>query len=505
MRRLLLVCAILFLCIVTLGAQITGQQRVKLTGTVLNGVTGEPVRGALVNVQGSDAKSTLSGPDGHFELDVLPGGFLSVIATRPGYAPPYPVQMQKVGSSPDPVVVKLNPLSRISGRITDREGEPIDGAQVQCMHQQLMSGRKQWQQANGATTDEDGRFLIEDLLPGTYILHTRPYQLYRTLQRKSEASRYIYAATFYPDAPSREMAQQIELAPGQEIRVDMELHSIRAARVSVATVPRDPNVVGSLTSGDDNLGEGMAQANTEGVLTFNAVPPGSWKVVVNGAFSGARRGNSDQMVYGEMPVDVGTTDIDNLTLPLSRPVDIPVSISGVGSPQAFVQLFNQNRPMGASNIDQSGELKIHSVLPGTYRVVARSNGTGCITSVTSGSQDLLREKLVVTPGSSVPPLQIVEGDNCPQLTITPNAKTNTSIIVTSTLQGFEPLQLFAGNNGSATVTLSPGEYQIYAFDDVSNLEYANPDAMRDFKSQTITLEPGQKTSLQVEVNERHAQ
>ena len=480
MRRLLLVCATVCLCAATLSAQAQNQNqtKVKLTGTVVNAVTNEPVRGAMINVQGTDAKSAMTGSDGHFEfeLDVPSGAYLSVMATRPGFAPTNPIQSVRIGSSIEPLVIKLTPTARIAGRVTDREGEPIDGVQIQCLHEQLLNGRKQWQQANGASTDENGHFLIEDLWPGTYILFTRPYTLYRTLQHTSEASRYIYPFTYYPDATSRDMAQRIELAAGQEMKVDMELHSVRASRVIVATEPRSPSVMGNLTSDFDDGGQGVTMADPSGVLTFGAVPPGSWKIVVNTAAIRRPGGNNDN-IYGELNVDVGTTDIDHLTLPLNKPADIPVVVSGAAIPQVFVQLFSKNGPVNSSMNNQNGGLEIHSVIPGSYRVVARPNGSGCITSITSGSQDLLRDQLVVSPGGTVPPIQVVESDNCPQLSITPTTKEQANLIVTSSLPGFEPMQLFSFNGNSPSINLSPGEYQVYAFDNVSNLEYANPDAM----------------------------
>jgi hypothetical protein len=60
-------------------------------------------------------------------------------------------------------------------------------------------------------------------------------------------------------------------------------------------------------------------------------------------------------------------------------------------------------------------------------------------------------------------------------------------------------------SGFTIAGLNEGDYRMYAFDDGSNLEYANPDALRQFKNHTIHLEAGQKSSVQLEINERHVQ
>jgi hypothetical protein len=115
----------------------------------------------------------------------------------------------------------------------------------------------------------------------------------------------------------------------------------------------------------------------------------------------------------------------------------------------------------------------------------------------------LQEELVVGGASSKPPIQIIKGNNCASLTITAKAKTPASVIVTSNSKTFEPFVFGASEQGYTMTGLHEGEYKIYALDDITDLEYANPDAMRNFKSQTVTLDAGQKLSVQMEVEERH--
>src|SRR5689334_22474340 len=59
-----------------------------LRGIVVNGATGEPVPRALVRLNMSPPKMTLSGPDGRFQFDSLPQAGAIVFAQKPGFYSP---------------------------------------------------------------------------------------------------------------------------------------------------------------------------------------------------------------------------------------------------------------------------------------------------------------------------------------------------------------------------------------------------------------------------------
>jgi hypothetical protein len=427
-------------------------------------------------------------------LDGLNGGLVTLSVRRPGFA-----QLQqnvKLGANLDAVRLELIPLSRISGRILDGEGEPIEGILVQCIAQQIVGGRKQWAFHGGAFSDEGGGYEIEDLPPGTYILLTRQKELYIT-QPKSEAARYVFPSGYYPNAPSRDLAQHLDLAPGVGMRADITLHEVRGTRVSVTMVPAVEGVTASIGQEDDQFGASNSAAGKSGEVIFPAVPPGSWKIV-------GRTQGSKENLYGELVVGVGSADIENLKLPLGKLADIPVSVTGEGQPKFLLQLFSKAGVTSGSTLEVNGEMKIPAVQPGTYRVTVQStNGDSCVTSMMSGSQDLLHDSLVVSAGAPAAPIQITASSNCAQITV--STKGQSMVLVTSSNPTFEPQQVPVRGDSVALKDLADGDYRVYAFDDVSNLEYANPEAMRDFKGEDVHLEAGQKASVQLEVNVRMGQ
>src|SRR5262249_33125919 len=59
-----------------------------------------------------------------------------------------------------PLVVKLQPCGSASGRWVDPDGQPVAGARVQVSALHGVGGHQQ------VTTDKEGRFRVEGLVPG---------------------------------------------------------------------------------------------------------------------------------------------------------------------------------------------------------------------------------------------------------------------------------------------------------------------------------------------------
>jgi len=152
-----------------------------LNGTVVNSVTGEPVRRALVQIYMGPEQASLTDDNGHFEFHGLLGGQTSVAVRKPGFFSeseaarkgPMPVAVT-VGPETDAIVLKLIPEAAIQGKIQSEDGEPIEAAPVVVFALRINNGHKIWDQAGSARTDEDGEFRIANLTPGTYYLQAGP-------------------------------------------------------------------------------------------------------------------------------------------------------------------------------------------------------------------------------------------------------------------------------------------------------------------------------------------
>src|SRR5690349_13288718 len=61
------------------------ETKYSLSGTVVNAITGEPIRRALVQIQAGQAHASLTDDNGHFDFHGLFGGETSVAVRKPGF------------------------------------------------------------------------------------------------------------------------------------------------------------------------------------------------------------------------------------------------------------------------------------------------------------------------------------------------------------------------------------------------------------------------------------
>ena len=181
-----------------------------------------------------------------------------------------------------------------------------------------------------------------------------------------------------------------------------------------------------------------------------------------------------------------------------------------GTPQVQVQLIpkgkrgNRGRLMAASQTAESqGAFMIRGVEPGEYQVLVQPFGATCVESLFSGSVDLTQNDLIVAAGPQPAPINVAVRKDCASISGTVRSENQTAsglIVLIPHSLSTEPKVLPIGTDGSFIFNgLSPGEYQIYAFSNIDGLEYANPEALRDFAGQKIELTPNQKSNVTLDL------
>src|SRR3569833_4255033 len=161
-----------------------------IRGIVVNSVTSEPIPRALVFVGGPQQQSTFTDSGGRFQLENVSEGKVYIQAQRPGFksGSRQGGRQIAVSAQTSEVSLQLEPMARIQGRITNEDGEPLQGVAVHALMPFISAGKRRWvQQKPGLTTDATGRFSIEDLAAGRYILYTSPRALFPELEASLEA------------------------------------------------------------------------------------------------------------------------------------------------------------------------------------------------------------------------------------------------------------------------------------------------------------------------------
>ena len=495
-----------------------------VSGTVVNSVTGEPLRRALVRANGPEQHAAaLTGADGHFQMEGVPDGLVYLSAEKPGFFEESSIPGARgitrkavtVGPATPEVSLKLVPEARIRGRVVDREGEPIESLQITVMTQQIINGRKQWQSRGGGTTNANGVYHLDGLTPGRHVVRTGSQPVIppfvSVVSEVRNVPDQVFPQMYFPDSLDASSAQALDLKPGEEAEADFTLSAVRAYKVSGVIAGSQQNVMAIC---EDSAGEpiqtGVHIDQKTGRFVLSNIPAGSYTIAFR------RQEQQGNAYYAEQRVTITTSDVDGVNLLLQPLLSIPVNFPGAPertNPQVNVQLISKQKHQGQGAMygaqrqgGPEGPLVIPSVAPGTYEVSAQTFGDSCIQSITSGNIDLSRDDLTVSAGSQPAPIDVAVGNDCATLSGTVHADGQPAggvVILVRDESSAEPKVAFVPPSGVFSFAgLTPGDYQIFAFSDLAGLEYGNPDAMKGFTGQEINLGSNQKAQIDVKLNLR---
>ena len=509
--------------------QNSNDNKYTLQGKVVNSTTGEPIRGALVQIYFLGQTSMLTGPDGKFQFDGLPAGQSTVTVRKPGFFTEEEIQpsgggqrLATTGPNTSPIVLKLIPEGVIYGKISGDDSEPIEGLPIQLLAQRLQNGRKVWEERAGATTDEEGMFRIAELHPGNYFLSAGPSRAPVTFPSKlSQSGAQGIPVTFYPSGSDLAAASPIPITPGKRFEVNLSLSPRPFYRVSGRVAGYGQGQYVSLQV-LDSTGKSVANNSrfdpTNGSFQIPWIPAGAY------ALRADSPGAQGQALTATIPLIVNS-DLSGLHIMLMPTVSIPIRMQLISSrtgserlPEqenwspAYVQLVSRDNGLtemryGAQQVGERGNssLQLQNVAPGTYEVEINPNGMFYVQSATSGTTNLLESHLSVAPGGSMQPIEIVMRDDVASLSgnvSSDNQPLSATVMAIPERSSAQPIMQPADSNGSFQFAfLPPGAYKILAIDHPEQLEYSNPDVLRKYlsKARDTTLSADQAARIDLEL------
>jgi len=278
-----------------------------LRGKVVSSVDGTPLGGAMVQVSGERAQSTMTSTEGAFVFPSLKPGDFAVQAIKPGYftasqlnPSSVPAFHIRVDASTGPVVLKLIPEGVVSGRILDENGEPVEGMQVwlQPTKASASSTTVLTKPSNGLETNEIGEYRIAGVRPGSYLLIASGEQgpqmgWQEGFTEESEAVRQTersYPITYYPGTLSRSQAIPIQVKAGTAQRLEIRVAKQPLYRIAgrVEAVEAAERVRLILISPANRGPSGMARMTGDGSFVIPQVSPGEYLLVAAADSSGGR-------------------------------------------------------------------------------------------------------------------------------------------------------------------------------------------------------------------------
>jgi hypothetical protein len=510
----------------------------KLEGTVVNAATGRPVPRALVELTGAGKRAVLTDSQGEFSFDKLSKGPVKIQVEKPGFFEPGIRRDAKVthtievGPESGKMVLKLEPESMITGQVTDESRDPVEGAIVDVIAEQIVDGRRQLQTPDGRNvhTDDDGRFLMAGLPPGKYILRVKAGNGARRSPggQAGNAGQSYPLQVFFPGVTDLASATAIDLVAGQHAHAQVSISKVPAFKLS-------GSVLGNLDFRNvvqpaifDALGERLAMPDhwdtRTGAFEFPPLPAGVYTLQI-------QQLPDDRHEWFLTRTVTLNRDVSRVTLSQAAGVSIPVSVrteftateakdcpsSGSEGKTPNCKQFPAGISIVSSDLKQMmfhatpekaepSTLSLPYVMPGKYRVEVHPKVRAYVRSVRSGTTDLLREELVVPAGGAVSPIEVVLRDDGAKVKIhvaAENLPQQAHVLLVPEFAPNQPaLTLTASSSGDLQYDdLAPGDYKVLAFESPEEIEYQNPDVMRKYAGKTarITLPAKGSTSVTVEL------
>lgn len=201
--------------------------------------------------------------EGKLDVHVPPGDY-TVTPLLPRtvqmYGAPRRVSVPSGGCAPVSFWLVAN--GRIEGRVLERDGRPVPRVSVDVIPADLPVGQRPESHtiAPSGRTDEGGRFAVEPILPGRYVVAVNA--------RSGPQLSAPYAATFYPGG-NRIDARAIELGDGE-----------RQTGLTIVVTPLEETIVsGRVTFDDDrpvvDANVTVAPVDHKGTITSSATTDNS--------------------------------------------------------------------------------------------------------------------------------------------------------------------------------------------------------------------------------------
>jgi hypothetical protein len=506
-----------------------------LRGTLVDSLTGNPIHGALVQSSSGSARSTFTDSEGKFQLDALPAGPTTVQAAKPGYlsdqefgthsAKTFSLQ---VGPDAPPGVLKLTPEGVVFGQVTDENGEPLEGFTVALVYRNPVGRGLMRNPRLRAVTDDEGKYRIANLHPGTCFATIHPTEGPAQTSSKDTDVPQGFAPVFYPAASDVHTATPVRVRPGSPTQVNFSLKREPFVHLSGTVSGYSSEQQVSLIL-QDSMGDPLPQQIAVDASTGNFhtkwIPPGAY--TLSGQTYPAVSGDSLSAGSSALQSVNANSSLSGIHVMFQPTVNIPVVIRGLpslgaedeSSPVVMLLLLAKGQTSRgtshyATTANRPGDgpsgpasLAVAGVEPGIYDVNAAvyRGSSYYLESVTWGSTDLLHDPLVLDSSGAVPTIDVVVREGAVTLSgtvLSGDQPASAAVAVFSSDQRIPPGFAFSGPDGNFQLqNLAPGTYRVIALDNYLSLDFENQNVLKSVssKAQEVTLAHKQTASIRLQL------
>jgi hypothetical protein len=489
-----------------------------VSGTVLDGVSNQPISRALVRL---GSRATFTDAEGHFSFAAADPSALNISAVKPGYtfAQNYndPNELTlRAEALAAPIQLRLYPEAIVKGTVLDADGHPIPDVSIEGRRSLVDEGGRRWVTAAITRSNAHGQFRLP-LRAGEYCLETG--------FARSASDEAILPAVI--PQPSSGGVEALEVHSGDQLNLDLHPATVPllevTARVENAAV-REMNLLTAIAANGTTFPVPFTQVEAAGgtaeiKLRF---PAGTYTLQARRHNFGAD--GLDQAVISvnaaqAQPIPVTLHFVPVSSIPVEVRVDDDAASAASSSGQALTvpnarALGLSLEPSGSSPSLHSEPLRLtqnadgttsFAAPAGTYRLRARPGHAWYIRAATFGGTDLLSHDLVAASAAGATPIQVVVSNQTASLhgLVTLDGKPAACwlYLLPSSPSATPFYTLRSAVDGSfIDAYLPPGSYRAIAFETRHTLDPDDPRSLAAYASHfgAVTIQPGDQSNLTLE-------
>jgi protocatechuate 3,4-dioxygenase beta subunit len=528
----------------------------RIAGTVLNAVTGEPVRRATIAVLAESDSRTVESVeadnDGRFALGQLPAAKYQLTASKRGFRTAFYDEHDEYstaivagpGQDTGGLSFRLMPNAVLHGVVTADGGDPVEGARVMLFieppdhgrdHTHARGPNERISQTDATTTDDTGAYEFSNLAAGKYLLaitaepwyalhHSAGNSKPRPVSDAGAALDVAYSTTFYDSTTDEASAMPIVLAGGSREEANITLHAVPALHLVVET-PHKPDgsiarpelrqsVFGAQISAES---AGFVDAQKTGTVEFSGVAPGHYELAQGDPprIVDLDATASQQVDPGDGVPAVSVSGVLRFAAGFAPPDDVTVALySADGSGLPGSGLPGSGRPDQLVTTARKGSFRFDTVLPGKFELWAWSSGKLLpIVSITGNGTTRAGDTLTVRDR----PLSIIATVTQGETEVRGFARKAAGVenegkgqagamvvLVPQDTRAFQALVRRDQSDSDGSFSLhdiSPGQYTVVAIEDGWALDWTQPEVMSRFIAQGISITVSEKSGKLIQLSQ----
>lgn len=514
-----------------------------IEGQVVDAITGQPVRKAIVTAQNIAGEFMAAGivtpqtsavstdPAGNFGIqDLQPGryrltvqrnGFITMTYGANGSSHPGAPIAVSQGDAVKDLVVRLAPQAVVTGRVVDEDGDPVPEIRIDLLRYHYARGRKVLQSDGGAETNDLGEYRVAGLAPGNVYLLAHSAHPAAQSANAAAARKEDFVPLYYPGVMDFSSATAVGLASAAELRLDFTLRKVRTVRVRghvANTVNPGSAITVRLTL------RNLTAKPTDPTSTVDAM--GNFEIagVVAGSYWLTATAQQADRNHAGLPLLIADTDASDLNLRIDPGIQITGHVTLDGQPAG--QLLPPELKGSLFQLEPRDSEA--TPFPSTYQSHVMEDGTFQMADVGPDTYDL---QLGAVPGYYIKSIRVGQADTAAAGIVVRAEPVGVEVMLSSTMAlirgvvqdtGGQPVpgaivvlipqdkarriipslsrNVVADQNGTFVFgNVVPGDYEVYAWRSVEASAWMDPDFMAPLegKGTALTVQENDQLALQL--------